>query len=411
MTVSSTIIKTSPFAGDGTNQTIPFTWQVWKTSEIKVILRTVATGAEEVLTEGTSSSSYAVTLSSDLPSAGNVKPVTAYSSLFEIVIKSDFPQTQEVDYVPGDKFPAESHEEALDRSVRLSQQLQEQFGRAVLWPETTTLEDVELPEIQTSNIGFFLSVNSAATGIVWGEPTDLGNLTAHNTSSAPHQNWIASDNEATGLSEVNAVMSPANVASAFPFQDGDILGISWTPSTYVPDTSPAESNDATDLTAHLKGIDDNLALVSGKNYVYVYDKKTKNTGGGTFNNGAWRTRDLNQASDTYNIATLAGNQITLNAGTYEVIGSAPAFTVSDHFTRLQNVTAGTTLMQGTNAHSNSADNTSTESFLLGEIVVVANQALELQHMCQGSVATVGFGDLNNTASSEAYSMLRFRQHQ
>ncbi len=180
MTVSSTIIKTSPFTGDGSTVVFPFTWLVWKTSEIKVILRTVATGKETTLQPTTD---YSVSLSGDLPSAGNVTTVATYTSTSEIIIKSDFPQTQEVDYVPGDKFPAESHEEALDRSVRLSQQLQEQFGRAVLWPETTILEDVELPEISSSLVGFFLGVNNAGSGLEWGEPTNLGNLTTHDQAA------------------------------------------------------------------------------------------------------------------------------------------------------------------------------------------------------------------------------------
>jgi hypothetical protein len=41
--------------------------------------------------------------------------------------------------------------------------------------------------------------------------------------------------------------------------DGDHLTISWDPANYTPDTSPTESADVDDLTAHLKGIDNELA--------------------------------------------------------------------------------------------------------------------------------------------------------
>jgi len=54
--------------------------------------------------------------------------------------------------------------------------------------------------------------------------------------------------------------------------DGDQLDIDWDPSNYTPDSSPGEASDADDLTAHLKGIDDELpvtkevfAAVSGHN--------------------------------------------------------------------------------------------------------------------------------------------------
>ena len=136
MTVSSTTIKTAPYACDGATVTFAFSWAIWASSEIKVILRTAATGVEETLTETTH---YSVTLSTDTPSAGSITTVSAYSSDYEIVIKANFPNTQEVDYGEGDTFPASSHEEALDRGVRLVQQLNEKLGRAILFPETTKL--------------------------------------------------------------------------------------------------------------------------------------------------------------------------------------------------------------------------------------------------------------------------------
>ena len=43
--------------------------------------------------------------------------------------------------------------------------------------------------------------------------------------------------------------------------DGDKLGIDYTPTNYTPDTAPAETDDADQLTAHLAGIDNVLADV------------------------------------------------------------------------------------------------------------------------------------------------------
>lgn len=45
--------------------------------------------------------------------------------------------------------------------------------------------------------------------------------------------------------------------------DGDHLGIDFTPANYTPDTTPAEADHVDDLAAHLKGIDDELAVPSG----------------------------------------------------------------------------------------------------------------------------------------------------
>jgi len=40
--------------------------------------------------------------------------------------------------------------------------------------------------------------------------------------------------------------------------DGDHLDVDWTPSNYVPDSSPSEAADVDDLTAHIAGIDSQL---------------------------------------------------------------------------------------------------------------------------------------------------------
>jgi len=44
--------------------------------------------------------------------------------------------------------------------------------------------------------------------------------------------------------------------------DGDQIHIDWIPSSYVRNATPVEAGDMQDLTAHLKGIDDELSTIS-----------------------------------------------------------------------------------------------------------------------------------------------------
>lgn len=44
--------------------------------------------------------------------------------------------------------------------------------------------------------------------------------------------------------------------------DGDVLDIDWNPSNYTPATTPAEASDVDDLTAHLYGIDQEIATLT-----------------------------------------------------------------------------------------------------------------------------------------------------
>ena len=44
--------------------------------------------------------------------------------------------------------------------------------------------------------------------------------------------------------------------------DGDQVHIDWIPTTYVRNATPVEAGDIQDLTAHLKGIDDELSTIT-----------------------------------------------------------------------------------------------------------------------------------------------------
>jgi hypothetical protein len=53
------------------------------------------------------------------------------------------PLTQTTDYTPNDPFPAESHEDALDKLTFISQQLQEELGRSIKLSRTNTMTSTE----------------------------------------------------------------------------------------------------------------------------------------------------------------------------------------------------------------------------------------------------------------------------
>ncbi len=60
MTVSTTTIKNSA-SGNGSNTTFAYSFTVFASSELKVVVRTNATGAESVRAEGSGSTNYSVT--------------------------------------------------------------------------------------------------------------------------------------------------------------------------------------------------------------------------------------------------------------------------------------------------------------------------------------------------------------
>ncbi len=144
-------------------------------------------------------------------------------------------------------------------------------------------------------------------------------------------------------------------------------------------------------------------------YVCIHDQKAQNTAGGTFTSGAWQTRTLNtEQADSQGLASLSSNQVTLAAGTYRARASAPAYQVAMHQIRLQNVTAGTTLVTGSPIYDAAGVGVESRSFLSGRFTVAASQALELQHQCGTTRATDGFG-LAGNFTVEIYATIEFWQ--
>ena len=147
---------------------------------------------------------------------------------------------------------------------------------------------------------------------------------------------------------------------------------------------------------------------SGRAYVLVRDEKTANTAGGTFTSGAWRTRDINtEVIDTAGICSISSNQITLEAGTYEADISAPASSCDRHNARLQNVTDATTVLDGTSEFSAGVNYGSTRSLITGRFTISAQKTFEIQHQCQTTKATDGFGVASNFGVAEVYTVAKF----
>ncbi len=151
-----------------------------------------------------------------------------------------------------------------------------------------------------------------------------------------------------------------------------------------------------------------LSIING-NYIHIRDEKTSGTYGGTFTSGAWQTRDLNtEVADAGGHASLASNQITLAAGTYLVDISAPGYAVAYHQARLYDVTHSTVLLVGTSercGYSGSTDSVQTRSQIKGVITLASSTVLAVQHQCQTTLATNGFGYACGFGNVEVYTVV------
>ena len=139
----------------------------------------------------------------------------------------------------------------------------------------------------------------------------------------------------------------------------------------------------------------------GGGLLHVRDEKPSGTGGGTFTSGAWRTRDLNTVkTNDITGASLASNQITLPAGTYNVHARAPAHRVDYHKAKLRNITDSTDELIGSSDRCFENAYSQTDSWVVGRITIAATKVFELQHRCQTNGS---FGYPSNFGVVEVYA--------
>jgi len=181
MTISSTTVKNS-YSGNGTLDTFNYTFKVFADADIQVIIRD-ASATETVKTLTTH---YTVTGAGSASggtivfTAGNIPSATE-----TVVIRRASPQTQAIDYIANDPFPAESHEEGLDRSMMAIQQLQEEIDRSIKLSRTNTMTSTEFAVGSTDRAGKIFGFDDNGELVVSQElGTFKGNWSASTTFSA-----------------------------------------------------------------------------------------------------------------------------------------------------------------------------------------------------------------------------------
>jgi hypothetical protein len=158
MTVSTTIIKNF-HNGNASTTNFAYQFRILEDTDLLVIIRTNSTGAE---TTKTLSTHYTVAGAGDASggsitfTGGNI-PASGET----VVIRRNVPQTQAIDYIANDPFPAETHEEGLDRSTMVAQQVAEESNRSIKLSRTNTMTSTEFTVGATDRANKILAFDSA----------------------------------------------------------------------------------------------------------------------------------------------------------------------------------------------------------------------------------------------------------
>jgi len=163
--------------------------------------------------------------------------------------------------------------------------------------------------------------------------------------------------------------------------------------------------ESTDATQYYSG-SAWLAVGASPTTAIFNETQASGTQGGTFTSGSYLKRTLNTTVINNIVGcSIAASVITLPAGTYEVSGSAIGYSVDRHKSRLQNTSDATTLQIGTTELVGGASGTQTRTFIDGGFTLAASKTIELQHRCQDTLATYGWGVSSGFGDSEIYSQI------
>jgi len=169
MTVSSETNRVS-YTGAGTTGPFTVPYYFLENDDLKVVRTTIADGTEVVFVLTTD---YTVSGAGN-PAGGSITLVASLSSAYQISISRDPDALQSTDYTPNDKFPADSHERALDKLTMLVQRAKSLISRSLRQSDGDNVDIAVLPS-KAARASTFLAFDAsgnpmASVGAVTGVP-------------------------------------------------------------------------------------------------------------------------------------------------------------------------------------------------------------------------------------------------
>jgi len=215
MTVSSTTVKNS-YSGNGSTTQFAYTFKIFADTDLQVIIRSAA-GTETIKTLTTH---YTVAGAGDA-SGGSITFTSGNTpaSGETVVIIREVPQTQAIDYIANDPFPAESHEEGLDRATMTTQQVQEELNRSIKLSRTNTMTSTEFTVGASDRANKILAFDSAGEISVTQELGTYKGTDATVTTEAYNVRDIIKSTTAAQLNNVYICIADAVVGDSLTDTD------------------------------------------------------------------------------------------------------------------------------------------------------------------------------------------------
>jgi len=377
MTVSTTIIKNF-HNGNGSATNFAYQFRILEDTDLLVIIRTNSTGAE---TTKTLSTHYTVAGAGDASGGSITFTVGNTPAIGEtVVIRRNVPQTQAIDYIANDPFPAETHEEGLDRGTMVAQQVAEESDRSIKLSRTNTMNSTEFTVGATDRANKILAFDSSGEISVTQELGTFKGSDATTTTAAYVQRDIIKSTTAAQLNNVYICVADSVIGDTLTDTDHFAL--------LVDAVSAATSATAAANSASAAATSETNAATSATNA--ATSESNASTSATTAS-----TQATNASTSATNAATSESN-----ASTSETNAATSATTATTQATNASN-SATTATTQATNASTSATNAATSETNAATSATTATTKASE----ASTSATNAGTSETNasNSASAAATS--------
>ena len=295
MTISTTIIKNS-YSGNGSTTAFTYNFKITAETEIQVIVKTNATGAESVRSIGTGSTNYAVSGVGN--NSGTVTFVTAPTSSETVVLRRSTTQTQAMDLIDNDPMSADTIETAHDKAIAITQELQEQIDRSLKISRANTMTSTEFVTSATDRANKVLAFDSSGELSVTQELGTYKGTDATVTTAAYVQRDIIKSTTAAQLNNVYICTADAVVGDSLTDTDHFALLLD---AKSAADSATAAASSATAAASSASAASSSASTASTQASNASTSASTAST----------------QATNASNSATAAASSATAAAASYD----------------------------------------------------------------------------------------------
>ena len=195
----------------------------------------------------------------------------------------------------------------------------------------------------------------------------------------------------SGVTTVSTVKVGSRVTIT---SDGDIFhtGV-CTATSFVGDAASLTSIHAANIVGVCTaGFSRTGGFGKFASYAIIADQKATDVAGGSSSTGTFNTRDLNtELADPDGIVTISSNQFTLQAGSYLIRASAPAYKAARHQILINNVTDSAVAAVGQPEYCGGGESVGNRAFAAGRVTITGAKAFDIRHRVGNAETTYGLG--------------------